>query len=60
MNSTGLIGERPGLNYEDAANKLHYLLEQAHHRQISGVTLKDEGIEKTPIFAGRENFLLGN
>ncbi len=31
-----------GLSYEEAAYKLHYLMSQAHQRQLSGVELKDE------------------
>ncbi len=49
-----------GLNYEDAAIKLLYLLEQANLRQISGVNLKDESIENTAVFTEASNFLLGN
>lgn len=48
-----------GLRYEDAAYKLHYLLSQAHQRQLSGIELKDEtagdpGLLATP----QKNFLL--
>jgi len=31
-----------GLRVEDAAERLHYLLAEAHRRQVSGVHLKDE------------------
>ena len=51
-----------GLGYEEAADKLHYLLAQMHQRQLSGVALKDETVEA----AGQSqvpqprNFLLGH
>lgn len=35
-----------GLSYEEAAYKLHYLLTQAHQRQLSGVQLKDDSVTK--------------
>jgi ethanolamine ammonia-lyase small subunit len=56
-----------GLRYEDAADKLHYLLAQMHQRQLSGVGLKDETEYGTrskttgdpgPLPATRANFLL--
>lgn len=31
-----------GLSYDEAAYKLHYLMSQAHRRQLTGVDLKDE------------------
>jgi ethanolamine ammonia-lyase small subunit len=31
-----------GLGYDDAADKLHYLLEEARRRQLTGIGLKDE------------------
>jgi len=48
-----------GLRYEDAAYKLHYLLTQAHQRQLSGVNLKDETGGEQALLAGTsKNFLL--
>jgi len=48
-----------GLRYEDAAYKLHYLLAQAHQRQLSGVELKDETGGGPELLAGAaKNFLL--
>ena len=48
-----------GLRYEDAVYKLHYLLAQAHQRQLSGVELKDETGGGTELLAGAsKNFLL--
>ncbi|MBH2018267.1 MAG: ethanolamine ammonia-lyase subunit EutC [Burkholderiales bacterium] len=48
-----------GLRYEDAAYKLHYLLAQAHKRQLSGVGLKDETLAAPQLQAAMpKNFLL--
>lgn len=48
-----------GLRYEDAAYKLHYLLTQAHQRQLSGVELKDEtDADASALTAPSQNFLL--
>jgi len=48
-----------GLRYEDAAYKLHYLLAQAHKRQLSGVGLKDETLADPQLrAASQKNFLL--
>ena len=48
-----------GLRYEDAAYKLHYLLQQSRTRQLSGVELKDEtGGEAESLATQQSNFLL--
>ena len=48
-----------GLRYADAAYKLHYLLTQAHKRQLSGVGLKDETLADPQLqVAAQKNFLL--
>jgi ethanolamine ammonia-lyase small subunit len=48
-----------GLSYEEAAFKLHYLLTQAHQRQLSGIQLKDEtGTETGQVPLRERNFLL--
>jgi ethanolamine ammonia-lyase small subunit len=46
-----------GLACADAAYKLHYLLDQARARGLSGVALKDEACAPAPGLASR-NFLL--
>jgi ethanolamine ammonia-lyase small subunit len=48
-----------GLRYEEAAYKLHYLLDQSRQRQLSGVALKDEtGGADGALAAPQRNFLL--
>lgn len=48
-----------GLSYLDAAHKLHYLLQQARQRELSGVLLKDESSAADAAIAlERKNFLL--
>ena len=48
-----------GLRYEEAAYKLHYLLDQARTRRLSGVDLKDEtGRPVAALDRVVDNFLL--
>jgi ethanolamine ammonia-lyase small subunit len=48
-----------GMRYEEAAYKLHYLLAEAHKRQLTGVALKDEsGSEGEVLAMSPRNFLL--
>ncbi|MDP2255364.1 MAG: ethanolamine ammonia-lyase subunit EutC [Polaromonas sp.] len=48
-----------GLSLDQAAYKLHFLLAQAHQRQLSGVALKDETDDKRGrVKASQQNFLL--
>jgi ethanolamine ammonia-lyase small subunit len=48
-----------GLGYAQAAHKLHYLLDQARTRGLSGVALKDETDGTDAVLAaGTSNFLL--
>lgn len=49
-----------GLGHAAAAHKLHYLLEQARTRGLSGVALKDETVGDAALPSdGMGNFLLG-
>ncbi|MDO8251752.1 MAG: ethanolamine ammonia-lyase subunit EutC [Rhodoferax sp.] len=48
-----------GLGFDEAAGKLHYLLSQAHQRQVSGVELKEEAASDDQLTAAQQkNFLL--
>ena len=48
-----------GLGVEDAAERLHYLLAEAHRRQLSGVHLKDESTVAAKHLGGDvDTFLL--
>ena len=47
-----------GLSYEAAAYRLHYLLDQARTRQLSGVPLKDETRAPDATLPGSGNFLV--
>lgn len=48
-----------GLSLDEAAYKLHFLLAQAHQRQLSGVALKDEtSDERDRVKAPQQTFLL--
>jgi ethanolamine ammonia-lyase small subunit len=48
-----------GLDYQDAARKLHYLVSESSRRGLSGVGLKDEsGDGDLPAGGEHENFLL--
>jgi ethanolamine ammonia-lyase small subunit len=47
-----------GLTYDAAAYRLHYLLDQARKRQLSGVHLKDESLTPDAALPGTGNFLV--
>ena len=48
-----------GLDYQDAARKLHYMVSEARRRGLSGVALKDESGDSDLLAAAEhENFLL--
>ncbi|MBI3230857.1 MAG: ethanolamine ammonia-lyase subunit EutC [Burkholderiales bacterium] len=47
-----------GLSFDEASYKLHYLLEQARSRQLTGVDLKDETVGEHQELDVRRNFLL--
>jgi ethanolamine ammonia-lyase small subunit len=47
-----------GLAYDAAAYRLHYLLDQARKRRLSGVQLKDETEAASVGLPGQRNFLL--
>ena len=48
-----------GLAVEDAAARLHYLLAEAHRRQLSGIQLKDESVADDRLAnGGGQPFLL--
>ncbi|GGC70987.1 ethanolamine ammonia-lyase subunit EutC [Undibacterium terreum] len=48
-----------GLRYEDAADKLFYLMSQSFARQLSGVELKDDAADAPALLAAESrNFLL--
>jgi len=49
---------RAGLTYAEAEHKLHYLVTQAHARQLTGVELKDETHVQAKL-APATSFLLG-
>ncbi|QEW06478.1 ethanolamine ammonia-lyase subunit EutC [Nitrincola iocasae] len=50
----------PGLSYDDATDKLMFLLLESYRRQLSGVQLKDTSVrsEQTGLGEQRNNFLL--
>ena len=51
---------RAGLTYAEAEHKLHYLVTQAHARQLTGVGLKDEtNVQAQVVSAPATSFLLG-
>ena len=48
-----------GLSHEDAACKLHYLMSEMFHRQLSGVELKDDATaDPAPLTQASRSFLL--
>jgi len=47
-----------GLQYAIAAHRLHYLLDQARKRGLSGIDLKDETVAAEGALAANRNFLL--
>jgi ethanolamine ammonia-lyase small subunit len=49
-----------GLGYDDAARKLHYLVDAARRRGVSGVALKDDSGADSPVIEDNPNFLLSN
>ncbi|HEU4376526.1 MAG TPA: ethanolamine ammonia-lyase subunit EutC [Telluria sp.] len=49
-----------GLGYDDAARKLHYLVDEARRRGVSGVALKDDSGADSPAIEDNPNFLLSN
>ena len=49
-----------GLSYAQAVHKLHYLMQQARQRQLSGVQLKDESDTLAAPQEARQAFMLGS
>lgn len=49
-----------GLSYAHAVHKLHYLMQQARQRQLSGVQLKDESDTLAAPEQARQAFMLGS
>ena len=53
-----------GLPYDEAADKLHWLLTEARRRELTGVGLKDDADDHPPALGGghdpSHNFLLGH
>lgn len=49
-----------GLSYAQAVHKLHYLMQQARQRQLSGVQLKDESDTLAAPEQASQAFMLGN
>lgn len=49
-----------GLDFDEAAARLHYLMTEMRRRELSGVALKDETATASDVLsAPRDNFLLG-